>query len=322
MGLKITVSAANPLQLSADAVAIGVPAGARRKGLLKELISAVGPTVAKAMKRAEFTGKKGQICDVPTGGKLKPGSVILVGLGDTEALTYACVRRVAAKAARRANASRYTSLGFAVPEGFEDGERAVAEGVTLGGYRFEKFKTAERQSKFPLQKVSILTDKKVNADLREEADLGQRLAEAVTIARDLINTPPNELYPETLANFCKELAKEHKKAGLTTRTRSSGGCSTSPGCRRQHERWSQTQPITSSSPAPAPGRSPRSTASESCPVRVSSSRTSRGGCAKPGFASLPSIFATPTSRGAGPTPTATPSTACWPRKRFSKRCPS
>lgn len=214
MGLKITVSAANPLQLSVDAVAIGVPAGARRKGLLKDLIAAVGKTVGRDMKRAEFTGKKGQLCDVPTGGKIKPAHVFLVGLGDTEELTHACVRRLAAKAARRANASRCTTLGFAVPEG-HDCERAVAEGVTLGAYRFEKFKTEDHKSKFPLQKVTILTGKKVNADLRELAASGQRLGEAVCIARDLINMPPNELYPEALANVCRELAKEHKKDGLS-----------------------------------------------------------------------------------------------------------
>ena len=214
MGLKITVSAAKPLELSADAVAIGIPKGAPKKGLLKTLISKIGPTVTRAMRRGEFKGKKGQLCEIATGGRVKPGAVFLVGLGDEKELTHSCLRRLAAKAARRANASRYTTLGFVVPEG-HDCERAIAEGATLGGYRFERFRTADTQTKYPLGKVTILTTKKVNQDLRDVANHGHALADAVCIARDMINTPPNELYPEAIANLCKDLAKEHKKAGLS-----------------------------------------------------------------------------------------------------------
>jgi leucyl aminopeptidase len=216
MGLKITVSAANPLQLSVDAVAIVVPKGAPRKGLLKDVLKAVGTTASRDMKRAEFTGKKAQVCEIGTGGKIKPGAVFLVGMGDADELTYSCLRRLAAKAARRANSAHYGKLGFVVPEGLvENAECAVAEGATLGAYRFEKFKTEDKKTKFPLEKVTVLTGAKVNKDLRDEVNRAQSLAEAVCIARDLINTPPNELYPESFANFCKELAKEHKANGLT-----------------------------------------------------------------------------------------------------------
>lgn len=215
MGLKITVSAAKPLELSVDVVAIGVPEGARRKGPLKDLLAAVGPSASKAMKRAEFTGKQGQLCEIPTAGKVKALSVYLVGLGDVDKLTYASVRRLAAKAARSASASHRTSLGFAASGLVADEERAIAEGVTLGAYRFDRYKTGDNKPKFQLEKVTILTDQKVNSELRADAELGQRLAEAVTIARDLINMPPNDLYPEALAEFCKSLAKEHKDAGLS-----------------------------------------------------------------------------------------------------------
>ena len=215
MALKITVSGTAPLQYSADAVAIGVPEGARRAGQLKLLGTKLGAGVAKAMKRSEFTGKKGQICEIATGGKLKPTTVLLVGLGDPAELTFSCVRRVAAKAARHAAAGRATSLGFELPDGVEDAVRAAAEGVVLGSYRFERFKTGDRLEKFPLAKVALLTGDKVNAELRDRAQLGQRVGEAVLIARDLINMPPNELYPEALAAVATDLAKEHKAAGLS-----------------------------------------------------------------------------------------------------------
>lgn len=216
MSLKITVSGASPLTLNVDALAVGVPEGARKVGLLKDLSKALGSSVTKAMKRGEFSGKLGQLVEIGTaGGSIKPGAVYLVGLGDVDGLGYAALRRLAAKAARRAHGSSCGSLGFVAPEGVADAERAIAEGAVLGGYRFEEFKTEEHRAKFPLEKVTILTGNKVNADLRAEVTAGQAVAEAVTRARDLINTPPNELYPEALAEYAKKMCAERKGAGLT-----------------------------------------------------------------------------------------------------------
>ena len=122
---------------------------------------------------------------------------------------------MAAKAARRANGSACATLGVVAPEGFEGAERAIAEGVVLGGYRFEDFKTEDHRVKHPLEKVTVLTANKVNADLRDVVAGGQALAEAVTRARDLINTPPNALYPEAFADYAKKMCAERKDAGLT-----------------------------------------------------------------------------------------------------------
>ncbi|MCA9617953.1 MAG: leucyl aminopeptidase, partial [Myxococcales bacterium] len=215
MTLKITVSGAQPLTLNTDALAFGVPEGARKKGLLKELVAALGPAVNKAIKRSEFTGKRGQLVEIgAAGAAIKPGAVYLLGLGDESTLDHPTVRRLAAKAARHAQASAYQTLGFVAPE-WEGAEKAIAEGVVLGSYRFDDFKTEENKTKFPLERVTIVTGRKVGAELREAVAHGQAVAEAVTIARDLINTPPNVLYPEAMGEYAKKLAADRKAQGLT-----------------------------------------------------------------------------------------------------------
>ena len=78
MTLKITLSGGDPLSLSADAVAIGVALSGKKNDALKKLTQKVGPSVTKAIKRAEFTGKKGQVCEIVTAGKVKPGSVLSI----------------------------------------------------------------------------------------------------------------------------------------------------------------------------------------------------------------------------------------------------
>jgi leucyl aminopeptidase len=124
---------------------------------------------------------------------------------------------MAAIGARHAATLRATSMAvtaadeIAVPGGL----RALGEGVVLGGYRFERYKTGDQVTKFPLTKALLLVKDKVDAAAREAAALGQAVGEAVCIARDLINMPPNELYPEALGRFAKELANERKALGLS-----------------------------------------------------------------------------------------------------------
>jgi leucyl aminopeptidase len=143
--------------------------------------------------------------------------VLLVGLGKPADLTPSCLRRLAAKAARRAAQSACESFGFALPEREVAGaERAAAEGIVLGSYRYERFKTGDRLVKYPLDKATLFVpNKKVGTAQKDAVALGQRVAEAVCIARDLINAPPNELYPEALADAAVQVAKDHKAAGIT-----------------------------------------------------------------------------------------------------------
>ena len=43
------------------------------------------------------------------------------------------------------------------------------------------------------------------------------MAQTVNFVRDLVNTPPNEIYPEKLAEIAKEVAKALKELNVVTR---------------------------------------------------------------------------------------------------------
>ena len=102
MPIKFSLSSSDPLSVAADVLVLGVPEGSTLKdGTLGELGKALGPSLGKAVKREDFTGKKDQTLDLAAGGTdLKPGRVLLVGLGDPAKLTEADVRVFAAKGAR------------------------------------------------------------------------------------------------------------------------------------------------------------------------------------------------------------------------------
>ncbi|MFT3765009.1 MAG: leucyl aminopeptidase [Minicystis sp.] len=211
MPIKLSLSSTEPLSIAADLLVLGVPEGSSMKeGALGDLSKALGPSMAKAVKREEFTGKKDQTIELSTGGSdLKPARVLLIGLGKPEALTEADVRNFAAKGARFSIGAKATSLAIEVPVSLPGGaaERAAAEGVVLGAYRFTKYLTGDRIPKAQLERASLVVHGKAGKDAKDAVALGQKIGEAICIARDLINEPPNELYPAALADRAVEVAK-------------------------------------------------------------------------------------------------------------------
>src|SRR5689334_19657820 len=102
MPIKFSLSSTEPLSVAADLLVLGVPEGSSfKEGALGDLAKALGPSMGKTLKREEFTGKKEQMLDLSAHGTdLKPGRVLLIGLGKVEALTDVDVRVFAAKGAR------------------------------------------------------------------------------------------------------------------------------------------------------------------------------------------------------------------------------
>lgn len=228
MTMKVTLSPSDPLSVAADVAVIGIVEGASPKaGVLAALSKALGPVVARTLKREDFTGKKDQSVELVGNGQLKAARVVLMGLGQGP-VTEAQVRTMAAKAARMAQATKATSLTLEVPYGVQSGvgagERAAAEGVVLGAYRFTRYLTGDRLPKSSLERVTLVTSGRVTKETRAAVEVGTRIAESINLARDLVNEPPNELFPEALAKFCQEMSKERglkctvlDKAALTKR---------------------------------------------------------------------------------------------------------
>jgi leucyl aminopeptidase len=163
--------------------------------------------VARAVKREDFTGKKDQTLDLSTNDALPVGRVLLIGLGKTSPVSDVDVRLLAAKGARFALGAKAESLTIVVPDGVVQGVRAAAEGAVLGSYRFNLFQTGDRLPKVNLAQVSLVVADAVTKADRDALELGHKVGNAICIARDLINTPPNELYPAMMARVAVEVAQ-------------------------------------------------------------------------------------------------------------------
>lgn len=210
MSIKIHLASSDPLSTAVDVLVLGVPEGTSpSEGLLARLEEALGGAVSKQLKRDDFTGKKDQSVDFSSYGRVQAARVLLLGMGKGP-FTDADYRLLAAKGARFANGARAQSIAVVLPEGTPAVARAASEGLVLGAYRFTRYLTGDRLPKTSLERGTVLVPGRVGKPARDAVALGQRVGEAVCISRDLINEPPNELYPDALARVAVGVGKEHR----------------------------------------------------------------------------------------------------------------
>lgn len=81
--------------------------------------------------------------------------------------------------------------------------KAVTEGLILGAYRFDKYKTKKEEE------VHMLEEVHVYGANEEAVRVGEILAGAQNFTRDLVNEPGNVINPITLAQIAQSVAQEH-----------------------------------------------------------------------------------------------------------------
>jgi leucyl aminopeptidase len=214
----LTFTTSAPSSIDADAVVIGVTKGQDGPVLAPgaaDLDQALGGTLAATLATLGMTGQAEEVTRLPGGGPVTAAVIAAVGLGaegsgpaDPETLRRAAgaaVRTLAAGGRGAANGDRRgLRIALALPAADPASAEAVAVGALLGGYAFTRYRQDGRRP----AAITVLTA----ADGAE--GIGRRaraLADAVSLARDLVNTAPSDLFPETLAD---EAARVAAAAGL------------------------------------------------------------------------------------------------------------
>jgi leucyl aminopeptidase len=144
----------------------------------------------------DFTGATGQIVFVSTPDGAVP-ETLLVGLGaDVDAETLRRAAGTAIRAAKRFS-NPVTSLhGVDIDGAIE----AVSVGCWLGAYSFDEYRSEPKPSL--IQSMTLVGG---DADQRQ-VDRARILADAVTLARDLVNRPALDKPPSAIADIAVGLA--------------------------------------------------------------------------------------------------------------------
>uniref|UniRef100_UPI002811DA6A leucyl aminopeptidase n=1 Tax=Streptomyces sp. TaxID=1931 RepID=UPI002811DA6A len=158
------------------------------------------------------TGAPGETLRLPGPAGTTGPLVLAVGLGpapaDREGYDAEALRRAAGEAARTlAGAGR---IALALPTGTAEAVEAVALGALLGSYTFTAYVTTHPTP--PVREVSVLVDDDLRTDAEAAVRRARVLAQEVNRARDLVNTPANDLYPESFAAAVVAAGQEHDVA--------------------------------------------------------------------------------------------------------------
>ncbi len=206
----VSLSAADLSTLSSDAVVVAtVPAGGRSKsaritGPASRLRAAAGRKLQESLDALGATGKTGEVVRIPGAGVFAAPLVVAVGLGK-DPVTPEGLRRAAGAATRALAGSRRAAFGLPV-EGPAELE-AVAEGIILGGYGFTSFRADSMTGrKAELRTASIVVEDAKDGAAKAALRRAQTVAEAVNLARDLVNTPSSALGPAELAQAAVDAA--------------------------------------------------------------------------------------------------------------------
>ncbi len=212
MSLKIVLSPEPFDRCPCDLLLVAVPEDAvETDPRVKALDQRLSGQLGRLLSRAEFTGRADQSLDVDSLGQLPAATVGLIGLGNNTAPQPARVRDWAATAVRHAAARGASHVALAPASDLSDeAVRQLAEGIWLGAYRFDRYLTGERRPKRLVEQVTVLVPRRPGAAMRRSLERGKQVAEAVCLARDAVNEPPNQMTPQVLAERAVALAHRAK----------------------------------------------------------------------------------------------------------------
>ncbi|NJP99748.1 leucyl aminopeptidase [Streptomyces zingiberis] len=217
---ELTLSTSSPASLRADAIVVGVAKGAKGPVAApgaEAVVSAFDGKLAAVLETLGATGGEGEVTKLPAPAGFKTPVVLAVGLGEAPSedgrFDGETLRRAAGAASRALAGAKKGA--FALPAEDAADAAAVAEGALLGAYTFTAYRSAPQGGRkkddksTPLAEVILLGSKPRDKAVKAATERAAAVAAEVHRARDLVNTPSNDLYPETFAAAVAQAAKEH-----------------------------------------------------------------------------------------------------------------
>ena len=207
-----------------DAVKVGfVPLSAAARGTLvvfcdealklgaatRKALGSAADLVKRAAAAAEFKGKNGATLDLLEPDGIKIQRLIVVGVGKPSELKEKDFLKFGGVLAGKLNAATEAVTVLAeLPDGAIEPANAasIGAGVRLRAYRFNRYKTKKKDENDALRaQVSILVGDV--AATRKAFAASAQVVDGVLMARELVNEPPNVLYPEEFARRAGQLRK-------------------------------------------------------------------------------------------------------------------
>jgi len=163
-----------------------------------------GSALKAATKAAKFDGGKSDSLSTYISDGDSAARLVLQGLGDKPNFNFEMAVAKVVKSLRGSGETRLT-VNLDGTDATPVGAARAALGARLAGYVWEKHKSKATKSKKPhLGTLKICCEDPKAAQAAYDNYFGPE-ADGVILARDLVNAPPNEIYPVAYAERIKEM---------------------------------------------------------------------------------------------------------------------
>jgi leucyl aminopeptidase len=196
-----TQSLLNP---DAEAVVVFLAEGGVGTGVAASLDASLGGLLGRLVAAGELTGRRYELVSLLAPPGLATGHLLVVGLGRREELDPGVLHRAAAAAARQLAGRPRSRVAFLADGSWSTTmtEQAVA-GAAIGMVGQDLYRTEPKRTRFA-------TTLWIGAEA-DTVTRGALIGDGMNLARRLVNTSPDHLYPES---FAEEAAAIAGRTGL------------------------------------------------------------------------------------------------------------
>jgi len=208
-----------------DAVKVGfVPLSAAPRGVLvvfsddrlelgadsRQALGAAVALVKRAAETNQFKGKGGATLDILAPEGLKAKRLVVVGIGKPSEIKDTDFLKFGGTIAGKLTAGNDAVTVIAeLPAGPMSAEQAaaVAAGMRLRAYRFDRYKTKKKEGEDAAVRADVSIAVRDAAAARKAFAPTAHVVDGVIAARDLVNEPPNVLFPVEFARRAGQLRR-------------------------------------------------------------------------------------------------------------------
>ena len=218
--IEISIKTGHAHKQRDDAAVLPLLANRKLTAAGNRLQEATANALTPVLRKFDLTGDFGEAATLYDVAGTHSKRLVLAGVGEEKKLTLQKLRVLASQCVRRLDGGGSRDISLFLAElairGVSMAEKvqAVAEGVWLGLYKFDKYQTEKKGSGRSLRSVTIMVPSRNDLEEAEAALVKARaFAIGTNFARDLANEPGNVCTPEFLGE--QAAALKHAKLKVT-----------------------------------------------------------------------------------------------------------
>ena len=186
-----------------------IPMYEKSKFDFKAIDNKLNNEISRIIKAKEFKGEFKEFKNINTHSKLNAKNIMLLGLGNKKKLKTDDIRKLYSILGKVIKSSCNNSFSLILPKtNFNNVSQLITEGIILGNYSFNKYKTVDKDKIKKLESVVILNGS------AKDVKKGKILADNVNSIRDLVNEGADKVTPTYLASYAKKIAGKSKKTSV------------------------------------------------------------------------------------------------------------